>query len=131
MGLLARLFGKKEQPITATRPEKEESAPGQRDKPMAPDRPRRPESAPPKNDAPVVAGGSKQQGAGPSESDPLKRWKDSGKARAWVAAHHGHWNHQDWLALLDELKRSGFWPIQPEAVGAVLEELKREWSRRN
>ena len=53
------------------------------------------------------------------------------RQRAWVESHKGQWNHGDWLALLDELKRSHFWPVQPAAVGAVLEEIKQERLRRN
>jgi hypothetical protein len=48
-----------------------------------------------------------------------------------VESHQGHWNHQDWLALLDELRRSPFWPMHPDAVGQVLEEVRREWLQRN
>jgi hypothetical protein len=60
------------------------------------------------------------------EAENLRRWRASGQARAWVAAHHGQWNHNDWLALMEELKRSPFWPMHPDAVGQVLEETKRE-----
>jgi hypothetical protein len=35
------------------------------------------------------------------------------------------------LALLEELKRSPFWPMAPDAVGLVLEEEKRERLQRN
>jgi hypothetical protein len=65
-----------------------------------------------------------------SETDNLRRWRESGQARAWVEAHQGRWNHNDWLALLDELKRSPFWPMRPDAVGLTLEEIQREWLRR-
>jgi hypothetical protein len=59
-----------------------------------------------------------------SAEDNLKRWRESGKARAWVEARNGHWNHDDWVALLDSLKASEFWPMNPEAIGHTLEELK-------
>jgi hypothetical protein len=58
----------------------------------------------------------------------LRRWEWSGQARAWVASRGGRWDHADWLALLDELARSPFWPLDPDAVGEVLEEIKREWT---
>ena len=60
------------------------------------------------------------------EGENLRKWRASGQARAWVAAHRGQWNHDDWLALLDELQRSPFWPMHPDAVGQVLEDTKRE-----
>jgi hypothetical protein len=66
-----------------------------------------------------------------SEAENLRRWQESGQARAWVQARKGQWNHADWLALLSDLKRSPYWPVQPEAVGQVLEQIKREWVQRN
>ena len=65
------------------------------------------------------------------EDDNVRQWRESGRPRAWVEAHNGRWDHGDWLALLEELKRSRYWPMPPEAVGAALEDAKREWSRRN
>jgi hypothetical protein len=70
-------------------------------------------------------------GAVEKETDNLRRWRDSGQPRQWVKSHQGSWNHDDWLALLDELKRSAFWPMLPDAVGSVLEETKNEWLQRN
>jgi hypothetical protein len=63
----------------------------------------------------------------PPEAENLRRWRESGQARAWVEAHRGQWGHAEWLALLEELKRSPYWPMQPEAVGQALEEAKRAW----
>lgn len=58
------------------------------------------------------------------ESENLKRWRESGQPRSWVEAHKGQWNHQDWLGLLETLQRSPYWPMQPDDVGRVLEEVK-------
>jgi hypothetical protein len=57
----------------------------------------------------------------------LRRWERSGQPRRWVADHEGRWGEAEWSALLQELTRSAFWPLDPEAVGEVLEELAREW----
>ncbi len=65
------------------------------------------------------------------EAENLRRWRESGQTRSWVEAHQGQWGHQDWLALLDELKQSAFWPMEPQAVGLALEDAKREWLQRN
>jgi hypothetical protein len=65
------------------------------------------------------------------EDENLRRWRESGQARAWVEARQGCWNHDDWLALLEELKGSSLWPMKADAVGLMLEETKREWLRRN
>lgn len=70
---------------------------------------------------------AKQQGGADSlspESKNLMRWRESGEPRAWVEAHKGQWNHQEWLALLETLQRSSYWPMHPEEVGRVLEEIK-------
>ena len=65
------------------------------------------------------------------EVENLRRWRESGQARAWVEARGGRWEHADWLTLLEDLKRSPYWPMQPDAVGLVLEEVRREWLQRN
>jgi hypothetical protein len=33
--------------------------------------------------------------------------------------------HSDWLDLLEKLKRTDFWPMEPDAIGRVLEEHKK------
>jgi hypothetical protein len=58
----------------------------------------------------------------------LHRWRASGLARRWVAARDGRWGHDDWLALLASLRASGFWPVDPAAVGRALEEVRTEWA---
>ncbi|HZY84807.1 MAG TPA: hypothetical protein VFE78_08245 [Gemmataceae bacterium] len=68
--------------------------------------------------------------AAPPEEENLRRWRESGEARAWVEARQGRWEHADWLALLESLRRSRYWPLRPESVGLVLEELKRDWAQR-
>ncbi len=72
----------------------------------------------------------KQAPANP-EADKVRRWKESGQAWAWVEKRQGCWNHDEWLAFLEEVKRSPFWPMNADAVGMVLEEIKREWPKRN
>jgi hypothetical protein len=57
----------------------------------------------------------------------LGRWKATGQAEQWVADHHGDWNDEDWRALLDKLRQSEFWPLDPAAIGAHLEVLRRAW----
>ena len=58
----------------------------------------------------------------------LRRWERSGRAREWVAVRRGAWGHDDWLDLLRDLARSPYWPLDPDAVGEVLEELKADWA---
>jgi hypothetical protein len=119
MHFFAWLFGKQERSVAVppSAPPKQEPVAADREpKPPAPgaDKPAAPE--------PAVL---------PPEVENLTRWKASGQARAWVESRRGQWDHAAWLGLLAELQRSPFWPMQPDAVGAVLEEHKREWLRRN
>ena len=58
----------------------------------------------------------------------LRRWERSGRAREWVTARRGQWGHDDWLSLLRDLARSPYWPLDSDAVGEVLEEIKAEWA---
>ncbi|MCC6421509.1 MAG: hypothetical protein IT429_25095 [Gemmataceae bacterium] len=57
----------------------------------------------------------------------LRYWRDSGQPRRWVEARQGRWDHDEWLALLDSLRRSPYWPLEPVRVGVVLEQAKREY----
>jgi hypothetical protein len=83
------------------------------------------------HDRPVPPPAAPKQPALPPAVENLARWKASGQARAWVEARRGKWNHGDWLALLADLGRSPFWPMEPDAIGLVLEEYKQELLRRN
>lgn len=64
--------------------------------------------------------------AGSPEAVNLRRWRESGEALRWVQARGGKWNHDDWVALLEQLRGSAYWPMEPDAVGYVLEELKQQ-----
>lgn len=108
MGFFDWLFGKKEQAGTAADLKPTAAV----DKPQAmPLRPQETEKRAPES----------------PEVENLRRWKESGKARAWVEQRRGQWDHNDWLKLLDELQHSPYWPMRPEAVGLALEQAKREW----
>jgi hypothetical protein len=69
----------------------------------------------------------------PSESTEqanLRRWRASGEPRRWVQSQNGQWNHELWLALLEQLRGSAYWPMEHDAIGALLEELKQEEMKR-
>lgn len=57
----------------------------------------------------------------------LRRWRESGGALGWVEARQGRWDHSAWAALLDDLRGTEFWPIEPDALGALLETVRLEW----
>jgi hypothetical protein len=113
MRFLEWLFGKKEEAATLAHPQAKEAMPVATEKPVPPVAPQTPKSAP------------------ASEADNLRRWRESGQPRLWVEARQGRWDHAAWLGLLDDLKRSAYWPLNPDEVGKVLEETKQEWLRRN
>jgi hypothetical protein len=114
------LFGKQEKSIAAAIKEQTQASPDNEE----------PTHAAKAREQSASATSSERQAAD-LEADNLRRWRESGQARAWVEAHQGRWDHDAWLALLDELKRSPFWPMHPDAVGLVLEEIRREWLSRN
>jgi hypothetical protein len=64
-------------------------------------------------------------GAAQRHTQNLLRWERSEFPARWVADHHGQWNHADWLDLLERLRHTDFWPMEPDAIGRVLERLKR------
>jgi hypothetical protein len=116
VGFLDWLFGKKDRAVPANPPQSADPAPAA-GTPFAGKKP----TAPPIPEAEKP----------PSEAENLRRWRESGQPRAWVEARQGHWGHADWLALLEELQRSPYWPMPPDAVGLALEDARREWLRRN
>jgi hypothetical protein len=117
MHFFAWLFGKQERSVAAPAP-----APQKKQEPAAPGGESKPA-------APVAEKPAPRPAAQPPEVENLARWRASGQARAWVEARRGQWDHAAWLGLLGELQRSSFWPMRPEAIGAVLEEHKREWQQ--
>ena len=58
----------------------------------------------------------------------LTRLIASGYLTRWVREHSGKWNDCDWLALLESLRRSQFWPLQDSAISLALESEKK-WLR--
>jgi len=47
----------------------------------------------------------------------------------FVLAHHGSWNHQDWLDFCSRIEERGFTPVDLDKVGLLLEQKKAEyWS---
>jgi hypothetical protein len=129
MGFLDWLFGKKEeaappgaQASQAMAATKEKAAPTAAPQASEP-RPAAKETAGPKTTAETLKPSS--------EAENLRRWRDSGQPRTWVESRRGQWDHAAWLGLLEELKRSPYWPMPPEEIGKVLEAIKQEWLQRN
>src|SRR5262249_51788384 len=60
------------------------------------------------------------------ENEALRRFERE-KARAWVEARGGNWDHVQWLLLLGELPLAGWVDLDPESVGRILERKKVEY----
>jgi len=60
----------------------------------------------------------------PDREENLQRWVTSGRPEKWVSNHHGRWDDKQWLALLEELRQSEFWPLEVAAVGRVVDAEK-------
>ncbi len=61
-------------------------------------------------------------------SDPeenIKRFAKTPLATNFVKAHNGNWNHADWLNFLREIEEKGYFPIDTDRVGLILEDKKK------
>ncbi len=78
--------------------------------------------------APKAAKAPKAVKAAPAPSnDPeenIKRFAKTALAMNFVKAHNGSWNHTDWLNFLRDLEEKGYFPIDTDRVGLILEDKK-------
>ena len=80
--------------------------------------------------APVKAAPKKAapKAAPVKSNDPeenIKRFAKTALATNFVKAHNGSWNHTDWLNFLRELEEKGYFPIDTDRVGLILEDKKK------
>ncbi len=59
-----------------------------------------------------------------ARSSNLKKLAKSGKLEEFVEKNQGRWDHQNWLALCDEISREGYAPVDFDQVGVILEQYK-------
>ena len=55
----------------------------------------------------------------------IKRFAKTPLAMNFVKAHNGAWNHADWLNFLREIEEKGYFPIDTDRVGLILEDKKK------
>ncbi len=55
----------------------------------------------------------------------IKRFAKTAIATNFVKVHNGSWNHTDWLNFLRELEEKGYFPIDTDRVGLILEDKKK------
>ena len=63
-----------------------------------------------------------------ASNDPeenIKRFAKTALAMNFVKAHNGSWNHEDWLNFIREVKEKGYYPIDFDRVGLILEDKKK------
>ena len=63
-----------------------------------------------------------------ASNDPeenIKRFAKTSLATNFVKAHNGSWNHTDWLNFLREIEEKGYFPIDTDRVGLILEDKKK------
>ena len=63
-----------------------------------------------------------------ASNDPeenIKRFAKTALATNFVKAHNGSWNHEDWLAFISDVKAKGYYPIDWDRVGLILEDKKK------
>ena len=77
----------------------------------------------------VKAAAPKAAKAAPVKSnDPeenIKRFAKTALAMNFVKAHNGSWNHTDWLNFLRDIEEKGYFPIDTDRVGLILEDKKK------
>ena len=80
--------------------------------------------------APVKAAPKKAapKAAPVKSNDPeenIKRFAKTALATNFVKAHNGSWNHTDWLNFLRDIEEKGYFPIDTDRVGLILEDKKK------
>ena len=79
--------------------------------------------------APKAAKAPKAVKAAPVKTDDpeenIKRFAKTPLATNFVKAHNGSWNHADWLNFLRDLEEKGYFPIDTDRVGLILEDKKK------
>ena len=74
----------------------------------------------------------KAEKAAPVKSnDPeenIKRFAKTPLAMNFVKAHNGAWNHTDWLNFLRDIEEKGYFPIDTDRVGLILEDKKKAFN---
>ena len=73
--------------------------------------------------APKAAKAAPVKSNDPEEN--IKRFAKTPIAMNFMKAHNGSWNHTDWLNFLREVEEKGYFPIDTDRVGLILEDKKK------
>jgi len=58
------------------------------------------------------------------KEDNLKKLSKTGILANFVKRSKGSWDHEGWLGLLAAIKEKGYFPIDEDQVGLLLEQKK-------
>jgi hypothetical protein len=58
------------------------------------------------------------------KEDNLKKLSKTGILANFVKRNKGAWDHAGWLSLLEAIKEKGYFPIDEDQVGLLLEQKK-------
>jgi hypothetical protein len=61
------------------------------------------------------------------KEDNLKKLAKTGILANFVKRNKGQWDHEGWLGLLASIKEKGYYPIDEDQVGLLLEQKKAEY----
>ena len=76
--------------------------------------------------APKAAKAAPVKSNDPEEN--IKRFAKTPIAMNFVKEHNGSWNHTDWLNFLREIEEKGYFPIDTDRVGLILEDKKKAFN---
>ncbi len=64
------------------------------------------------------------------KEENLKKLAKTALLTNFVKKNKGSWDHQKWVELLDNLKQKGYYPIDEDQVGLIIEKKKAEYSEK-
>jgi hypothetical protein len=64
---------------------------------------------------------------GKIEDDNLKKLSSKTIAMNFVKKNKGEWDHQKWLSFCADLEEKGYFPLNLDQVGLLLEKKKAEY----
>jgi hypothetical protein len=77
--------------------------------------------------------GQRQEHQSPDRevAERMECWKQSGMAREWVLEHLEGWDHSAWVAMVNRVKATPFWPLKVDEMEAYLQSIRvKLWHER-
>ncbi len=61
------------------------------------------------------------------KEENLKKLAKTTLLANFVKKNKGSWDHQEWIELLENLKSKGYYPVDEDQVGLIVEKKKAEY----